>query len=454
MKSAKSGTFSNFPFHPGKIPFFYGWVIIFLGTLGTFMSLPGQTIGVSTFTDYLLEALALNRDQLSTAYMVGTISSSFLLTFAGKMYDRYGGRLVATAAALGMGMMLVYMSHADKLAKTLIAWFPAVPAYVMTFAVVFPGFFFLRFFGQGSLTMASRNMIMEWFEARRGFANALSGPFISLGFSGSPLLFDMLIQQMGWRQAWIFLAVVFGFVFSVVALTFYRDKPEKSGLKPDGNYSAVGKKVKKHGKPAKYAFTLKEARGNWSFWVFALTLSVFTMYVTGFTFHVVSIFESSGLTREQAISVFLPASIIAVALNMTGSWLTDYIKLKYFLMLMTLGGLLSTYGFSHLSEGLNYWLLITGNGILSGMFGILLTITWPKYFGRQHLGAISGFNQALNVFFSAIGPWLLSLSLSHMGTYAFAGKVMMGIWVVLFLTALRAENPQDKFTEAPSSPTA
>jgi len=407
------------------------------------MSLPGQTIGVSTFTDYLLDALALNRDQLSTAYMLGTISSSFLLTFAGKMYDRYGGRLVATAAAMGMGLILVYMSHSDYIARVLTGWFPAIPAYILAFAVIFPGFFLLRFFGQGSLTMASRNMIMEWFEERRGLANALSGPFISLGFSGSPLLFDMLIQHMGWRNAWIFLAIAFGFVFSLIALTFFRDKPEKLGLKPDGNYTSEGKKYKKHGQPAKYAFTLKEARKNWSFWVFTLTLSVFTLYITGFTFHVVSVFETSGLTRQDAISVFLPASAIAVGLNMAGSWLTDYIKLKYFLMIMTFGGVVSTYGFSHLDAGLNYWLLIAGNGILSGMFGILLTITWPKYFGRTHLGAISGFNQALNVFFSAIGPWVLSLSLTQLGSYAVAGKIIMGLWAVLFLASLRTENPQD-----------
>ena len=76
--------YSKKPFDPSRWPFFYGWVIILMGTLGILMSIPGQTIGVSTFTDSLIEMLSINRDQISLAYMIGTVLSSFLLTKAGK----------------------------------------------------------------------------------------------------------------------------------------------------------------------------------------------------------------------------------------------------------------------------------------------------------------------------------------------------------------------------------
>ena len=96
--------FVNVPFAAARWPFFYGWMILVWGTVGVLMSMPGQTIGVSVFTEPLLEALQLTRDQLSLAYMAGTIGSSFLLPWAGSLYDRWGrapGGLAGGAGARG-----------------------------------------------------------------------------------------------------------------------------------------------------------------------------------------------------------------------------------------------------------------------------------------------------------------------------------------------------------------
>ena len=45
------------PFKPRSVPFFYGWVVVAVGSLGVAMSIPGQTLGVSVFTDSLIEVL-------------------------------------------------------------------------------------------------------------------------------------------------------------------------------------------------------------------------------------------------------------------------------------------------------------------------------------------------------------------------------------------------------------
>lgn len=41
------------PFAPRRAPFFYGWVVVVASTIGVVMSIPGQTMGVSVFTDPL-----------------------------------------------------------------------------------------------------------------------------------------------------------------------------------------------------------------------------------------------------------------------------------------------------------------------------------------------------------------------------------------------------------------
>ena len=56
--------------HPDKSPVFYGYVILLIGTIGVYCSIPGQTIGVSVFTDPVKDALGLSRNQFSNAYMI------------------------------------------------------------------------------------------------------------------------------------------------------------------------------------------------------------------------------------------------------------------------------------------------------------------------------------------------------------------------------------------------
>src|SRR6056297_3198037 len=94
------------PFHPKRWPFYYGYWIAVCMIVGTMFSAPGQTIGVSVFTDFLIDNLGVNRLSISTAYMIGTIISSFLVGYAGILLDRVGIRPVAAFASLGLGLVL------------------------------------------------------------------------------------------------------------------------------------------------------------------------------------------------------------------------------------------------------------------------------------------------------------------------------------------------------------
>ena len=75
----------NIPFAPASFPVFYGWIILAAGTIGMLMSIPGQTMGVSVFTDKLIRDLAVDRSNLSLAYFFGTLSSGLMITRAGKV---------------------------------------------------------------------------------------------------------------------------------------------------------------------------------------------------------------------------------------------------------------------------------------------------------------------------------------------------------------------------------
>jgi MFS family permease len=441
---------AQFPFDPSRLPFFYGWPVLVVGALGVLMSVPGQTIGVSVFTDPLISALDLTRSQLSTAYMFGTVGSACLLPFAGKLYDRFGARVGAVTASLCLALVLVVLSHSDAISRTLAHRF-GVGSTVAGFAVLLPGFFALRFWGQGVLTLSSHNMIAKWFDRRRGLASGVSGLCVALGFSSAPLALDSLIQRLGWRGAWLALAAVLGGGFALLALVMYRDNPEDCGLHPDGvdPGPVPGSSSAAKGTPiVQVAWTREQAVRTWSFWVFSLSFALFGLYSTGLTFHVVSIFATAGMTRSQAIGTFLPISVIAVGVHLTAGWLSDRMALKWLLATMLAALILSALGLAFLGPGLPWGMVVVGNGAAAGLSGLLSAVTWARFYGRRHLGAISGVHMSVAVLCSALGPVIFSQALSWTGSYRAASLVCLAASGLLLVSSLYIARPVPVFAPA------
>lgn len=347
------------------------------------------------------------------------------------------------ATSLVLALVLVLLSQTDRIIRLFVSSTTSAFYAAMSISILVLFFFMLRFSGQGVLTMVSRNMLMKWFIAKRGLVNGISSVFISLGFSMAPLTFDMLIQGTTWRNAWLLMALFIGVFFTFFVWLFYRDNPEDLKMLPDGEkHSHKEKNVII--KPFKQ-FNLNEARRTLTFWLFAIPLAMYSLYVTGFTFHLVSLFETAGLSREKALAIFIPVSFISVLIAFVGGWISDRIKLKYLLYLILAGEIIALFCLGNLNDGIFYYGFILGNGIVSGVFNVLMAVTWPRFYGRENLGKITGFVMSLVVFGSALGPVLFSISLSQFGSYSYAVFFLAIVIVALSIFSFKANNPQDKF---------
>jgi len=430
----------NKPFSPSQLPFFYGWVILAAGTIGVLMSVPGQTMGVSVFTENLLRDLEINRNHLSLAYLFGTLGSGLLITRAGKLYDKHGARVMAFISGVLLGIMLIFLTRVDRIADSLKHWLHIEPVWG-TFILLAFGFWGIRFFGQGLLTMVSRNMVMKWFIKRRGLANAVLGIFSAFGFSLAPKVLNIFIDHLEWRGAWVLMAIIVGGAFAVFVLVFYRDNPKDCACLPDGQKEL---KVKRKRPPSlpDHDYSLKEARKTMAFWAFTLGLSISALYISGLTFHVLSVFETSGLSHKMALGIFIPTSLIAVVVQFGVSYASDFMKLKYLLVVFMTGMLVTSLGLVILGENpVAYWMIIFGNGIVWGLYTVLIGVTWPRFFGLKNLGAISGYSLSWTVIASALGPYLFSLSKDFTASYDLVAWLSVVISAALFILAFRAENP-------------
>jgi len=432
----------NKPFSPSRLPFFYGWVILVAGTIGILMSIPGQTMGVSVFTDKLIDDLGITRNNLSLAYLFGTLGSGLMITRAGKLYDRHGARVMAFIWGVMLGTMLVFLTRVDRLVEALQNWKWLSPS-LATFIFLAIGFWGIRFFGQGLLTMVSRNMVMKWFNKRRGLANAVLGIFTALGFSVAPKVLSQIIERLEWRGAWVLLAILVGTIFAVFVLLIYRDNPEDCGCQADGKMPSKEKRKRPPSLPDR-DFSLLEARKTIAFWAFTLALSLSALYVSGLTFHIVSVFETAGLTKAKGIGIFIPTSIIAVVIQFVCSYASDYIKLKYLLIFFMVGMLCTTFGLTILGDHpMAYGVIMSGNGIIWGLWTVLIGVTWPRFYGFKNLGAISGYSLSWTVIGSALGPYLFSLSGDLTGSYDLVGWVCVGLSFLLLLLSFKADNPNE-----------
>lgn len=426
--------------NPKKWPFFYGYVVLIFGSIGVLFSIPGQTVGVSVFTDPVKDALGLTRNQFSNAYLVGTLLSAFFVTKAGRLFDRFGARYVAFFAAFFLGIALVIFSFSAGISQSIKTLFHSV-TWLIPFIMLCLLFFMVRFCGQGVLTMSSRNMVMMWFDKNRGKVNSISSIAVSLGFSSSPILFNYLIDKEGWEVSWQILAVCL-FIFSYLILQFYRDKPEDFGFVPDG-VSSKEKKEKKKVVASEVNFTLQQAKKTKAFWMFGLALAFNSFFSTGFTFHVVSIFKTQGYDKAAAISVFLPISMIAISVSTLANILSDYVQHKIYLFIMLLSGVLASVGILVLEHPVGIYFLIIGLGIYSGLFAVINAVTWPRYFGRDYLGAITGKIMSFLVIASALAPSLFSYCYSKFGSYTYMSYILLPFLLFLLIGSIGVKKPTE-----------
>ncbi len=198
-------------------------------------------------------------------------------------------------------------------------------------------------------------------------------------------------------------------IMALILFITFRNSPEKFGLKPDGDLVKSKETMAKT--TAVKPFTRREALRTRAFWMYSLTLSFSAYFVTGLTFHIISIFSTAGYNQEEALSFFLPMSIVSLCFSILFNALSDKLKLKSLLYVMILGSVICSSGLTILNYTAGFYLLIVGVGIMTGLYAVLSSVVWPRFFGRKHLGAISGVNMQMIVFSSAMGPYLFRVCL-------------------------------------------
>jgi sugar phosphate permease len=417
----------GFVFRHASRGLFYGWVILAAAAVSFFASGPGQSHTFSVFIGPIGDELGLSGTAIASAYALATLAAALGLPRLGRFVDRYGVRRTLVVVALLLGAAC--------------AAFGAITG-ATSLAL---GFAALRFLGQGALMLLCATLVAQWFVARRGFAMGL----MALGFAASmalhPPLAQWLVDQVGWRQAWLWLGLLTWVILLPLALAVIHDRPEDLGLEPDGGArphpASPGGEGAAAAASAEAGLTLRAALRTRAFWIVAATLFTPSMVITALFFFQVSIFAAQGLGQAAAARVFAVSGVVmALCMPLVGRALdrfpTPYV-LAAALLLLAVTTVTAT-RVDDVGTALAYGVLFGANNAANiTFFGYM----WARYFGRRHLGSIQGAGQMIGVVGASAGPLPLAISFDLTGGYQEAMLMLAALPLICAILALFLREP-------------
>nr|WP_289215313.1 MFS transporter [Halobacillus campisalis] len=414
---------------PISPPFYYGWVVVAIAGLSMFFSGPGQTYFISIFIEHYLRDFEYSRSMVSGLYSTATLCAGLALFLVGKLVDIWGQRVMMTLAGFLLALACL--------------WNSLLTGPVMMFV----GFFMLRLFGQGSMTLIPNTLVPQWFIQKRG--RALSVMAIG-GFASSalmPVLNTWIIDSIGWRMTWTMWGILLLVGFAPLAYFLVRNQPKDIGEVPDGKEKEQKNQTEKKKvtlEVNEISWTLKEAMRTRAFWLILFTVSVPALVNTGVTFHLVSIIQGKGMTESVAALVLTLMAVIGFPVTFLVGYLVDRISVHYVLALTFCAHIIALLFLLQVNSWMGAVIYGVIWGVANGFERITLTIVWPNYFGREHLGSIKGLAQTVMVLGSAFGPLPFGIFFDWFGGYQEILWLMILLPVLALVFSLLSPKPSYK----------
>jgi MFS family permease len=409
---------------------FYGWSIVGIAFSASMITAGISGYGLSFFLIPMSEELGVSRAEFSTITLF-RLASLPIIPILGLLVDKkHGPRLLLTFGSILAGLTLILTSRVETL------W---------QFFIVFGVIFSIAVFTMGG-QLVGPAVLAKWFVRRRGRVMAISAVGISGGGLVVAPIAGWLVNEFGWRSAWVVLGVVMIATISPMAALFMRRQPEDIGLLPDGaKLSTANESGPNNGvgpSVYEYPWTVRQALQTRALWILVGVQSLAMAALMPVLFHQVAYVQDKGFGLPTAAAVATTLAGFAIVGKLVYGYLVERIAVRWVLAL------------SLVPAGLSLFLLVgaTGvevlyayaitHGLFMGGFPPLMNVAFAEYFGRHHLGAIRGVITPIGNVVAAVSPVAVGWMWVRTGSYD-APFVALGVaWIVGGLLALSAAAPK------------
>ena len=419
-----------------KTPFYYGWLVLGITALGTFVSTSVGGLVLGGTQSFILEEMKWPRSTIGLAVTVGVWFSGLISPVVGRLTDRYGARWLMPFGAACLGISLYFIAR--------------VGAVWQFYLIVIIG----RAISQPVLTgVVPRAIAVNFFRRRRNFALSLAGISRPISAALNIQLISLVALAYGWRTAFRLLGFASLGLIAVFAL-FIRRRPEDIGLLPDGASQA---QASTNGRPGEasateggvpsedgeVSWTTREALRTRAFWMLATAALLGVMGSSGLAFNMVPYFrEVSGLSTALAAGVLSLSTFLSLA-NLGWAFLADRFTPKWCLAAAMVIAAGSVVYLTEIDSVLSAYVFGVVWGIAVGSLDVLVYMVLADYFGRVSYATIVGTFRTFEAVGLGIGHSIGPVIYDVTGSYGALIGLLMALYLLTTLLIVLCRPPAE-----------
>ncbi len=368
----------------------------------------GVIYAFSVFVKPLEAAFGWDRAQTTWAFSINIVAFALVMTYAGRLQDRIGPRMVCMIGGVIMGIGFILARFINSL------WM-----FYLTYGVIAGA-------GIAFSYVTPIATLVKWFPDMRGL---MTGVAVA-GFGFSTLIFGpvaaRMIEAVGWQNTFFYLGVIF-LVVVVAGSQFLRNPPE--GWKPAG-WTPPPAATTATGEKARVDFQPRELFGipqAWMLWImFAFHASAGLMVISSLS----PFAQQKGLSATTAAAVVGYGAIFNGLGRIFAGWVSDRIG-RQRAMLLFFGATGIIMFITPLSAGTRIGLLAAVTVIYASYganFSLFPSAT-ADFFGTRNVGANYGLIFTAwglaGVLGGRIGSWVFTTTGAYTNAYFISGVLAL-----------------------------
>ncbi|MDA0351724.1 MAG: MFS transporter [Chloroflexi bacterium] len=422
---------------------YFGWWLVGAAFVAQLISVGAQNYVFGAFQKPMTEELGWSRPEYVAARTIGMALFAMTGLFIGSYVDRHGGRRLMRVGAVLLGAAMFSQSFVQELWQ----WW-LLNGVMLTSGAAMTG------------NLVVNVTLAKWFVERRGRVAGIAAMGVSFaGIAITPVA-AVLIDTIGWREAWRWLAV--GAVLILLPVSFLmRRTPEDHGLYPDGKTAAEVAAGGGARAAADYATSLTraEALRNRSFYLIVIAFGLGGLSIGMILINAIPYMEDAGYSSTTAALMITVVSVPAMLTKPVWGYFIDRIDAKQMSILgfivTAVSLVLLVFSVRARADVLVYtsFFLL---GVGWGGFIPLQEVVWAGFFGRRYLGAVRSAGMPFALFLSASSPLLTAVYFDQVGNYdgAFLAVAFFALVAIGLISLAQKPLRPDAVIEPPTKPGA
>ncbi len=402
----------------GKKKLFYGFIVV-AACFVVMIMVYGLNYSFGIFFKPVAADFGWNKATTSGAYSLMAFLSGIIGIFAGRITDKYGGRMIGIICAITVGGGFLLLSQLASL------W-----EFYLYYSVVIG-------IGVGSSWPGLMVVPAKWFKARRGLMTGIVASGVGMGTLITPPIASSLIENHSWNFSYAVLGIA-ALVVVGIAAQFIKADPSKVGQRLYGDTSV---QISGKMKPMLSGLTLKQSMRTVRFYVACAIYLCFGYCLISVLIHISPHAIEMGISPTAAASIVSVIGGASIISRILVAWASDRFGVKATLIFSLILLPIALVLLQFVTTLPLLYLFAAVFGFSYGGIMALMSLVTARLFGLRSVGVLMGMVTFLYTIGGAIGPLVTGYIYDISGSYSTAFWLTASIGLIACILAISIKVP-------------